>query len=143
MNRDEEQGSFSPWARAGRHNPKQSHDLDPRAARLRALRDPHRTPEAGPQDCRHPEGETSRNPVRSRYGLFLTNQQSPSFKSILIADVHHEKAHCLRSAHSVSLHPPVRLHHQPPYHQVTNNPSAVQGRANRITATAPLPCVKT
>ena len=27
MNRDEEQGAFLPWADAGRHNPKQSHDL--------------------------------------------------------------------------------------------------------------------
>ena len=66
MNQDEEQGSFTPWADAGRHNPKQSHDLDPRAARLPALRDPHRTPEAEPQDCQHPEGETSRKTASAR-----------------------------------------------------------------------------
>ena len=46
--------------------PKHSHDLDPRAARLLAPRHPRRTPEAGPQDCRHPEGETSRKTAGAR-----------------------------------------------------------------------------
>ena len=37
MNQDEAQGTFPQWAGAGRHDSKQSHDLDPRAARLPAL----------------------------------------------------------------------------------------------------------
>ena len=37
-----------------------------RAARLPALRNPQRTHEAGPQVCRHPEGETSRKTAGAR-----------------------------------------------------------------------------
>ena len=69
MNRDKEQGSFSPWADAGRHNTKQSRDLDPLAARLPA---PRRRDE--PQDCRrstHPGRNEPQDCRRSRGTIHL------------------------------------------------------------------------
>ena len=51
-----------------------------------------------------------------------------------------ESFRCTNEVTPTVSHPPVQPHHQPPYHQITNSSSAVQGQANRITATAPPPC---
>ena len=68
MNRDEEQGTFTPWTDAGRHNPKQSQDLVPEPQEPRRRDEPQdcwRSTHPGrnePQDCRR-----SRRPNEKNY----------------------------------------------------------------------------